>query len=301
MHRRPHGGPAIHPLGRAVFATHVLPLIALAAPAAASPLLLAWGSVQAAFTWALLRPRGRLLGPNLERAEGDPARVALTFDDGPRDGETGALLDLLAAAGARATFFPVGTRARAGPRLLRRMIAEGHAVGNHTETHPLMWAALGRRRVMAEVGNAQATLADLTGTAPRWFRPPMGHKNMYLAETLERHALRQVTWSLRSYDTLLPDPERVGRRVMRRVRAGDIVLLHEGLRSRGAPGTRDGRDGRRGPDSRTVLGLRPVLEGLAAKGLRAVTLDALLDGPFPAAAAGPQGEATAPGGRRVVD
>jgi peptidoglycan/xylan/chitin deacetylase (PgdA/CDA1 family) len=264
----------------------VLPLAALLAPSAAVPLLCAWGAIQAGFTWALLRPRGGLLGPNLERAEVEPARIALTFDDGPRADGTDALLDRLAAAGARATFFPVGVRARACPGPLRRAIAEGHGIGNHTQTHPLLWAAAGRRRVLAEVGEAQAALADATGVTPRWFRPPMGHKNMHLAEALERHGLRQVTWSLRSYDTLLRNTGRVARRVLRNVRGGDIVLLHEGLADR------RGREGAGG-------GLGLLLQGLAARGLTPVTLDALLAGPAAPAAPLPRARpaGAAPAGR----
>lgn len=264
----------MHPLGRAALAAHLLPPAALLLPSAAFPLLGVWGAAQAAFTWALLRPRGALLGPNLERAGGETARVALTWDDGPRGDATEVLLDRLAEAGVGATFFPIGRRARSCPGPVRRMAAEGHTVGNHSQTHPLMWAAAGRRRVFAEVGEAQATLADLTGVAPRWFRPPMGHKNMYLAEAMERFGLRQVTWSVRSYDTLHRDPGRAGRRVLARVRGGDIVLLHEGIAHRARAGTA-GR-GRRGGAAEDGVG--DLLRGLAARGLRPVSLDALLPG-----------------------
>jgi peptidoglycan/xylan/chitin deacetylase (PgdA/CDA1 family) len=256
----------MHALGRLAYASHALLPAAAAFPAAAAPILAAWGAVQAAAAWHLLNPRSSRLAANVRRAGTDAARVALTYDDGPRPGETERLLDALAASGASATFFVVGRRARARPDLLRRIAAAGHAVGNHTDTHPLHWSVLPRRRVLAEVGGAQSALAEILGEAPRWFRPPVGHKSFHLAEALEAHGLVQVTWSVRSLDTVIRDPRRVARRVLDRARGGDIVLLHEGLA--GADGT---------PVSVGAAG--PLLEGLARGGIAPVSLQALLSTP----------------------
>src|SRR5260221_2228247 len=100
-------------LPRAILLTHLLPPAALLLPVARWPFLVAWGAAQAAVTAEILRPGSRAFAPNVRRVEGEAKRIALTFDDGPRDGETQPLLDRLEASGVRATFFLVGARARA--------------------------------------------------------------------------------------------------------------------------------------------------------------------------------------------
>lgn len=244
----------MHAVGRLAFASHAMPAAALALPVVRWPLLAAWGVAQAGIACELLRPGSRTLAPNVTRLPEGGRDVAITFDDGPDPETTPCLLDALASRGARATFFLVGRKARAHPDLVRRIAAEGHEVGNHSSTHPSTWSILGRRRLESEIGEAQAALADLAGGAPRWFRPPMGHKNFHLAEALERHALRQVTWSLRSYDTVLREPHRVLKRILPRVKAGAIVLMH---------------------DRSSSATLVPLLEELRRRDLRAVSLRAL--------------------------
>lgn len=251
-------------LARAAFASHALPVAALALPVVRWPALFAWGAAQAIVAAEILRPGSRSLAPNLRRAEGAIGRVALTFDDGPCDGETQRLLDRLEAAGAKASFFLVGGRARAHIPLVRRIAAAGHTIGNHTLSHPARWSVMTRRRALEEVGGAQAILGEITGSAPLWFRPPMGQKNLHLAEILEAHGLRQVTWSIRSFDTVIRDAGRVLRRVLPKARGGDVLLFHEGLTEK-----------RKG--SALSLGLiDPLLSGLRVKELTPVSLEALL-------------------------
>lgn len=257
----------MHPIGRFMIASTALPLAAPAFPAAAPALVGSWAALHGLFLWTLLRSGGNLYAPNIRRGHGDAA--ALTFDDGPRGDETRALLDLLAAEGVRATFFVVGRRAREDPEVIRRLVREGHTLGNHTQSHPVGWAAAGRRRVLEEVGGAQETLAELTGKAPEWFRPPMGHKNVYLREALQCHGLRQVTWSTRSWDTLVRRPAAVAGRILGRAAPGEIILLHEGLR--------EGREGR----AMAIDLARLLIEGLRSRGLRPVGLRELLTGRAP--------------------
>ncbi len=257
----------MHRLGRIALASHALPAVALALPGARWPALLAWGAVEAVVASELLRPASRSLAPNIRRGDGHGDRVAITFDDGPSEGETEVLLDRLAAHGVAAAFFLVGRRARALPRLVRSLAAAGHTIGNHTHSHPALWSLLGRRAVASEVGDAQAAISDLTGEAPRWFRPPMGHKNFHLAEVLDAHHLRQVTWSVRSLDTVLRGRDRVLRRVLPQAQRGDIMLFHEGL-----------GDARRGSFFSLQI-IDPLLDGLRLKGLQAVSLQALLSPP----------------------
>ena len=103
-------------------------------------------------------PSSQLFGPALVRApwQGGPRRVALTFDDGPSE-STPAVLDALREYGARATFFQVGSNARRLPEVARRVLLEGHEVGNHTQTHPAFYLRT-PQQIAAEIGHGQESL-----------------------------------------------------------------------------------------------------------------------------------------------
>lgn len=182
-------------------------------------------------TAAGMWPRSTLLGPNLVRLPA-PAiarrQVALTFDDGPDPEITPQVLDLLDGAGARATFFCIGRRARQHPALVREIVARGHRVENHGDSHSKAFAAYGYARMCADISVAQATLADLTGQRPRFFRPLGGLRSPFLDPVLARLDLRQACWTRRGFDSVVGDPQRVYRRLARGLGPGDILLLHDG-------------------------------------------------------------------------
>lgn len=216
----------------AVIGAHALaPALWLAGAGAgwAIATLLAGGAL---LVWGSLYPHSRLFGPVLTRLATRRREVWLTFDDGPC-ADTPALLDLLDRHGARATFFLVGARARRHPGLVRDIVRRGHQVANHTESHPAghFWL-LGPGALAAQIEGAQATLAALSGTRPRWFRAVAGLGNPFLAPVLRRAGLERVSWTVRGFDGVDGDDERVLARLRRRLCPGAIVLLHEG----GAPG-----------------------------------------------------------------
>ena len=178
--------------------------------------------------WATMRPQSRLFSPVLSRLNGDRREVWLTIDDGP-SADTVAMLDLLDAHDAKATFFLVGRRAEAQPELVREIARRGHDIGNHSHSHPSAWFwALPPRRMAAEVADAQATLTTLTGRAPRWFRAVVGMANPFVASALQRHGLARVAWSARGFDAVAADPQRVLARIETNLTPGAIVLMHEG-------------------------------------------------------------------------
>lgn len=182
----------------------------------------------AGFVWATLVPDSRLFSPVLVRLPGEDRVVWLTIDDGPSD-DTAAILDLLAAHDAHATFFLVGERAAQRPQLVRDILARGHAIGNHSASHPQAWFwALSPARMEREIAGTQAILREITGQAPRWFRAVVGMANPFVAASLKRHGLARVAWSARGYDAVAADPQRVMRRLERGLKPGAIVLLHEG-------------------------------------------------------------------------
>lgn len=181
----------------------------------------------AVFVWATLVPDSRLFSPVLARLPIRDKRVWLTIDDGP-SAQTPALLDLLDARGAKATFFLVGARAREFPQHVREILRRGHGVGNHSDSHPAhrFWA-LSPRRMAHEIDQAQATLTEIGGVAPVWFRAVVGMSNPFVAACLRRNGLARVAWSARGFDGSVCDPARVVARVQRQLGPGAIVLTHE--------------------------------------------------------------------------
>ena len=206
-------------------------------------------------------PRSQALGPTLHRLPSPGRAVALTFDDGPDPDVTPQVLDHLAAAGATASFFCIGERALRHPALLRRIVAEGHRVENHTHTHPLRFACLAGSALRREIEAAQSAITCITGVPPRWFRAPMGIRSPLLDPALFRAGLHLVSWSRRGYDTRSGNPARVLPRLVRGLREGDVLLLHDGNCARSPTGRP------------VVLEVLPgLLTHLRASGLRGVAL-----------------------------
>ena len=186
-----------------------------------------------------LWPRGHWLGPNVVRlpaAAVGRSQVAITLDDGPDPEVTPAVLDLLDAQRAKVTFFCIAEQARAHPALVRRMVAAGHSVQNHSLSHRHHFALLGRLGLTREVAQAQAVLADITGVLPHCFRAPAGLRNPLLDPVLHRAGLHLVSWSRRGYDTRRRCPQQVLQRLSHGLSAGAILLLHDGHAQRTAAG-----------------------------------------------------------------
>ncbi len=182
------------------------------------------------FLWGVLKADSRLFSPVLVRLPVTDKRVWLTIDDGPSD-DTAAILDLLDAHAATATFFVVGLRAQARPQLLREIVRRGHGVGNHSHSHPQAWFwALGPARMRAQVAQAQAAVADISGVAPRWFRAVVGMANPFVSAPLRDHGLARVAWSARGFDAVAAEPAAAVARIERDLAPGAIVLMHEGAR-----------------------------------------------------------------------
>jgi peptidoglycan/xylan/chitin deacetylase (PgdA/CDA1 family) len=178
--------------------------------------------------WGVMRPQSRLYSPVLSRLPTAENLVWLTIDDGP-SADTRALLDLLDARGAKATFFLVGDRAARRPDDVREIARRGHGIGNHSASHPsaTFWM-LGPKRMRAEIERTQQVLRDTTGVAPRWFRAVVGMANPFVSAPLRELGLARVAWCARGYDAVAADPAAVVARIERGLRPGAIVLAHEG-------------------------------------------------------------------------
>jgi peptidoglycan/xylan/chitin deacetylase (PgdA/CDA1 family) len=213
-----------------------------------------------------LWPRSQLLGPNLTRLPAIAGNaIAITIDDGPEPDVTPHLLALLAEYGARATFFCVGERVLRHAELAREIVRRGHAIENHSQRHRHDFSLLGPKRMSAEVSRAQDSIAEVTGIAPQFFRAPAGLRNPFLDPVLQRLGLRLASWTRRGFDTVSGDADAVFRRVAVPLRAGDILLMHDGNAARSSRGTP------------VILEVLPrLLDALASQGLRTATLRASL-------------------------
>lgn len=178
--------------------------------------------------YQIFSPRARILCDVRSRFRPVGKQIWLTIDDGPDPEDTPRILELLEQHRARATFFVIGRRAQQHPELLAEIVRRGHELGCHTQTHPAgtFWSA-GPRRVRREIDENLAFLRA-AGAAPRWFRAPAGIKNLFLDRALRERRLACIGWSIRSHDCFARNPEWIAARVMRQVRPGAIVLMHEG-------------------------------------------------------------------------
>lgn len=213
-----------------------------------------------------LWPRSSLLGSNwvrLPAAAAARGEIALTIDDGPDPLVTPQVLDILERYGARATFFCIGERALQHADLCRAIVERGHAVENHSQRHRHTFSLRGYAALRREIETAQHTLTALTSEPPQFFRAPAGLRNPLLDPVLARCNLQLATWTRRGFDTIERDPAVVLARLTRRLRAGDILLLHDGNAARLADGT-----------PLIVAVLPQLLQTLRAARLTAVTLRA---------------------------
>ncbi|MBQ2842640.1 MAG: polysaccharide deacetylase family protein [Alistipes sp.] len=185
--------------------------------------------VLAALVWASADIGSGVYLKALCRAESADKVVALTFDDGPDADSTPRVLDLLKRHGVRATFFVVGEQARQNPELIHRMVAEGHTVAGHSYYHLPQSTLWSSQRYTEELFRCNDVVARLTGLRMRLYRPPFGVTNPPIARAVKNLGLIPVGWSVRSLDTITKNRDRVVDRVMRGLRGGDVILLHDRL------------------------------------------------------------------------
>ncbi|MCM3883354.1 polysaccharide deacetylase family protein [Frankia sp. R82] len=184
-----------------------------------------------------------------------PDAVALTIDDGPDPHWTPQVLALLARYRVRATFSLVGVEAHAHKDIVARIVQEGHAVCNHSMTHPQPFARRPPGAIEQEIELAQAVLVEAAGVPPRLFRSPGGDWSPEVLAAAARHGLTPIDWDIDPRDWARPGPARIVRRLLA-AKPGDILLCHDGGGNR----------------AQTVEALRTALPRLIAHGYQFVTL-----------------------------
>ncbi|HET7631038.1 MAG TPA: polysaccharide deacetylase family protein [Gemmatimonadaceae bacterium] len=199
---------------------------------------------------------GRALGrlPTRDR------EVALTFDDGPNPEATPRILDALAAAGVRATFFILGRHAERWPALVRRVHDEGHAIGNHGYHHRKLHFRP-PAYVRDDLSRGTEVIAEAAGARPALFRAPHGFRSPWVNGIAASLGQRVIGWSLGVWDSARPGVDEIVRRTVLGTRPGAILLLHDG----------DGYDPA-GDRSQTAQAVPLVIQALRESGYRFVTV-----------------------------
>jgi len=227
------------------------------------PVLIEAGGACAAsgsFAWAAIAPPSQIFGPTIRRT-GDPATMALTFDDGPNPAVTPALLDLLEKHQAHATFFVTGEHVRAFPELAKEIAERGHTIGNHTDTHPAL-VFCSAKEIAAQLDRCDDAIRQAIGRKPRWMRPPFGFRGPLLHGAVQRWGgAGVVMWSALAWDWKPSATAKVIEH-LQRAKGGDIVLLHDA----------DFRQPT-GDRHHTVAALTHWLPRWRGAGIRFVTLD----------------------------
>lgn len=196
----------------------------------------------------------------LYRADTRARVVALTFDDGPDPRDTPRILAILRRYGVRATFFETGKMVRAYPAVARAVVAAGHVVGNHTETHPYL-ERKSARGVKAEMFGCEQCLEKALHLRSHLFRPPRGQWNPTIFREARREGDHIILWTVAVEHHDARTPRAMAARALRLVRPGGILLLHDGAGESRA---------------KTVQTLPLLLDGLQKRGYRCVTVPELL-------------------------
>lgn len=196
--------------------------------------------------------------------------VAITFDDGPHPANTPRLLNILAQRNIKATFFVVGQLVKEHPQIIRRILAEGHEVANHTMTHPTL-TRISDDRIRREITETHKAVVDIAGYHMRLFRPPGGATNARLKQWFhDEYGYSTILWTVDPQDWKRPGVSVVTSRLVNGARPGAILLCHD----LHAP---------------TIDAMPATLDQLLAKGFKFVTVSQLLNmeskGPGPSVAA----------------
>ncbi len=184
--------------------------------------------------------------------------IALTFDDGPHPEYTSQILLLLKQFNAKATFFCIGKHMEQNRDLIKKIIDEGHTIGNHTYSHSNAFGFFGAKKVTAELQKTNTTFAKITGRQMQLYRPAFGVTNPSIKRAIRAMGLQSIGWSVRSLDTTTLSENAILNRVTHELGKGDIVLLHD-------------------TSAKTLVVLERLLLILQKKNFESVTVDQLLN------------------------
>jgi peptidoglycan-N-acetylglucosamine deacetylase len=215
-------------------------------------------------------PTSQLYGATICRNRDARGLIALTYDDGPNPRYTESMLSTLERHDAHATFFLIGKWAEREPALAREVQTAGHAIGNHTFTHPTLALCSGDRvqeelrRCRAAVEDAGVTFSEVNGAA--LMRPPWGRRRPGTLRAIRAGGYVPVIWSVTGWDWLKRETaESISARCSSKARDGDVILLHDGVHTEPA-----------GDRAASVGATGEILNRLSAEGYRFVTVPDLV-------------------------
>lgn len=197
----------------------------------------------------------------------DQKRVALTFDDGPDPRFTNGVLDVLNQYNVPATFFMLGSKAVANPKIVKQVQNRGHVIGNHTYYHPNLVKESEIKTLEQEVTRTEDALNDIIGYRTKLFRPPYGFLYNELVEKLGEMNYYVIAWSVDSLDWQEEPPEVIASNVLDKIHPGAIILMHDGAESGG-------------DRTNTIESLHQIIPALQKQGYEFVTVPELLNIPF---------------------
>lgn len=183
--------------------------------------------------------------------------IAITFDDGVDNKITPKVLDVLKKHNAKATFFVIGEKAFQYKEIIQQIVNEGHCIGNHSYYHRWNFPLQTTSKTIKEIAKCNQLLTDITGKHIHLFRPPFGVTNPIIGRAVRRLKLTSIGWSIRSFDTIGQEIPKVFRRISKKIKGGEIILMH---------------DNRPYAD---IL-LEKVLKEINKRGLKTVTIEELI-------------------------
>jgi peptidoglycan/xylan/chitin deacetylase (PgdA/CDA1 family) len=174
-----------------------------------------------------MAPTGQWFGRTFTGLKPGSKQLALTYDDGPNDPQTFRLLEVLARHNVRATFFLIGRYVNRSPDIARELVRAGHAVGNHTFSHPnLIFTSALQTKLQLQA--CDQALTDAVGEHSRLFRPPFGGRRPSTLRIARALGLEPVMWNITGWDWKRKPAEYVERRVSQQICGGNVILLHDG-------------------------------------------------------------------------
>lgn len=184
-------------------------------------------------------------------------KIALSFDDGPA-ASTSRLLDILKENEAEAAFFCIGRKISGNEAQIKRMVQEGHIIGNHSFTHSPLFDFFRPGRMLRDIAEMNQEIKNITGLSPRFFRPPYGVTNPNLKKAVMSGGFISIGWSIRSYDTIIENRDRLLKKILSALKPGAILLLHD-------------------TSEATVAILPELLKAIRQKNFQIVRLDKLIN------------------------
>ncbi len=194
------------------------------------PALLGGVGLAGVAVWAgfqTMLPASQICGRTFIGIEPGSRLLALTYDDGPNDPFTGHMLEVLERHNVKATFFLIGQFVEQKPALARAIAESGHAIGNHTWSHPnLIFCS--QAEVRRQLERARQAIFGATGVQATLFRPPFGARRPATLRTARRLGLEPIMWNVTCYDWKARSVEEIVAHAERQIRGGDVILLHDG-------------------------------------------------------------------------